>query len=124
MITYTWKLISLKKHNVGDLNGVVFQTYWKKIGTDENGNIGVFSGATPFDLAKLDPSSFVPFEQLTESIVLEWIKSVVIGHYEENVNNEIARQINEKKNNTSEITAGMFPWDPPPSGAPVSGVAP
>jgi hypothetical protein len=124
MITYTWKLTSLKKRNVGSLNDVVFQTYWQKTGTDENGNTGTFSGATPFDPSKIDQSSFVSFEQLTEAVVLEWIKGVVIGSYEEHVNGEIARQIESKKITTSELSAGQFPWDPPTSGVAPSGVAP
>lgn len=112
-ISYSWKLTSLKKRNVGNLNGVVFQTHWQKIGTDENGNTGIFQGATPFDPAKIDANSFISFEQLTEETVLNWIKSVVIGSYEENVNNEIAKQIEDKKNAASEINAGAFPWDSP-----------
>lgn len=123
-ISYSWKLTSLKKRNVGNLNDVVFQTHWQKIGTDENGNTGIFSGATPFDPAKLNPSSFVSFDQLTEATVLEWIKAVVVGSYEQHVNEQIARQIDEKKNVASEVNAGAFPWDPPPSGAPTSGIAP
>lgn len=120
-ISYSWKLTSLKKRNVDNLNGVVFQTYWQKIGTDEDGNIGIFQGATPFDPAKVDANSFISFEQLTEETVLNWIKAVVIGSYEENVNSEIARQIEEKKNKASEINAGAFPWDSPaPTGAPSS----
>ena len=47
-ITYTWKVTSLKTKNEGSNQNAVVQTYWQKIGTDENGNEAVFSGATPF----------------------------------------------------------------------------
>lgn len=118
-ISYSWKLTSLKKRNVGNLNGVVFQTHWQKIGTDENGNTGIFQGATPFDPAKVDADSFISFEQLTEETVLNWIKAVVVGSYEEHVDDEIAKQIEEKKNIASEVSAGAFPWgSPAPTGAP------
>lgn len=118
-ISYSWKLTSLKKRNVDNLNGVVFQTYWQKIGTDEDGNIGIFSGATPFDPSKINTESFISFEQLTEEMVLNWIKAVVIGSYEEHVNHEITRQIEEKKNIVSEVSASAFPWDSPAlTGAP------
>lgn len=112
-ITYSWKLTSLKKKNSGSLNGVVFQTYWQKTGTDENGNTGTFSGATPFDPAQVDPNNFVAFDQLTEATVLGWIQSVVVDAYEQHVNEQIQRQIDEKVNATSDVMAGSFPWDPP-----------
>lgn len=112
-LTYTWKVTSLKKKNSGSLNGVVFQTYWQKIGTDENGHTGSFSGATPFDPARVDANNFVAFDQLTEAIVLGWIQAVVIGPYEEHVNEQIQRQIDEKNSAASDVSAGSFPWDPP-----------
>lgn len=112
-ITYSWKLTSLKKKNSGSLNGVVFQTYWQKTGTDENGNTGTFSGATPFDPAQVDPNNFVAFDQLTEATVLGWIQSVVVDAYEQHVNEQIQRQIDEKVNAASDVMAGSFPWDPP-----------
>lgn len=111
-LTYTWKITSLKKKNSGSLNGVVFQTYWQKTGTDENGHTGVFSGATPFDPAQVDPNNFVAFDQLTEATVLGWIQSVVTGPYEEHVNEQIQRQIDEKNNASSEVAEGAFPWSP------------
>lgn len=112
-ITYSWKLTSLKKKNSGSLNGVVFQTYWQKTGTDENGNTGIFSGATPFDPAQVDPNNFVAFDQLTEATVLGWIQSVVVDAYEQHVNEQIQRQIDEKVNASADVMAGSFPWDPP-----------
>ena len=69
-ITYTWKLTSLKKCDLPGAPSAIFQTYWKKIGTDSDGNTGEFSGATPFKIEEIDPNKFVPYDQLTEEIVL------------------------------------------------------
>ena len=56
-ITYTWEVTSLKVKDVSDTKAnAVVQTYWKKIGTDENGNTGTFSGATPFTVDPTDNS--------------------------------------------------------------------
>jgi hypothetical protein len=123
-INYTWKLTSLKKRNSGSLNGVVFQTYWQKTGTDENGNTGSFSGATPFDPAQVDPNSFTPFDQLTEETVLGWIQGIVTGSYEEHVNEQIQRQIDEKVNASEEVGSGKFPWDPEPTEQPAAPTVP
>jgi hypothetical protein len=123
-INYTWKLTSLKKRNSGSLNGVVFQTYWQKTGTDENGNTGSFSGATPFDPAQVDPNNFTPFDQLTEETVLGWIQAIVTGSYEQHVNEQIQRQIDEKVNASEEIGSGKFPWDPEPTEQPAAPTVP
>jgi len=110
-MNYTWQLTSLKRKNTSELNNVVVQTYWKKIGTDENGNTGEFSGATPFDLSTVDPTSFTSYEDLTEEAVLGWIQSVVVGDYERHVNEKIAEQIEAIVSPVVSVTGG-FPWQP------------
>jgi len=111
-ITYTWKITGLKTKDVSDDKpAAVVQTYWQKIGTDENGNEGTFSGATPFTVDPSDESGpFIPFADLTEEDVLNWIKTVVVGSYEEHVNGKIQEQINEKIN---PVTEQSLPWAPP-----------
>jgi len=113
-ITYTWEITSLKTKNetLGDgvvLPNAVCQTYWKKIGTDENGNEGAFSGATPFSAANLTEENFKQFDTLTEEIVLGWIQALVIEGYEEHVNGQIQKQIDEK---VTPIVESAMPWAP------------
>jgi hypothetical protein len=111
-ITYTWKLTSLKKIDKHGLEEAIFQTYWKKIGTDEDGNEGEFSGATPFDISKVDPNEYIPYNELTEEIVLGWIKPVVVNEYEKHVNEQIQKAIDAKKYSTVEVQADSMPWIP------------
>lgn len=108
-ITYTWKVTGMKTMNTDNLSKAVFQTYWSKTGTDEHGNIGVFSGATPFNVAEINPNNFVSFNNLTEETVLSWIKPIVTGSYEEHVNSKIAQQIADKAQNKEEA---KLPWVP------------
>lgn len=110
-ITYTWEVTGLKVKDVSDTKpSAVVQTYWKKIGTDENGNTGYFSGATPFTVDPTDDSGpFIAFEDLTEQDVIDWIKSVVTGGYEEHVNEKIQEQIDQIVNPISEP---QLPWKP------------
>jgi hypothetical protein len=109
-ITYTWAVTSLKTRTEGSNENAVVQTYWKKTGTDENGNTGEFSGATPFTTTTMpEGSTFIPLAELTEAIVLGWIQAVVIGSYEEHVNGMIAKQIAEK---ATPITETPMPWAP------------
>jgi hypothetical protein len=110
-ITYTWKITGLKTKDVSDDKpAAVVQTYWQKIGTDEDGNEGTFSGATPFTVDPTDESGpFIPFEDLTEEDVLDWIKTVVVGGYADHVNGQIAKQIEEK---ISPVVDNRLPWAP------------
>ena len=113
-ITYTWEISSLKTKNETLNDGVVLpnavcQTYWKKIGTDENGNEGTFSGATPFSAANLTAENFQKFDTLTEEIVLGWVQAIVVGGYEEHVNAQIQKQIDEK---VTPVTEAAMPWAP------------
>ena len=110
-MNYTWKLTSLKRKNTDVAENIVVQTFWKKIGTDADGNVGEFSGATPFDLSSVDPDNFVSYEDLTEEIVIGWIQSVVVGSYEEHVNGKIAEQIEAIVSPVVSVTGG-FPWQP------------
>jgi hypothetical protein len=110
-MNYTWEISSIKRKDTSTLSNIIVQTYWKKIGTDENGNTGSFSGATPFDLSTVDPENFVAYENLTEEMVLGWIQSVVVGGYEEHVNEKIAEEIDKQVNPVTEVTEG-FPWSP------------
>ena len=124
-ITYTWKLTSFKKVESSNmLSNIIFQTHWEKIGTDEHGNTGRFVGATPFDPNKVDPDNFISYNSLSEEIVLEWIKPVVVGEYERHVNEQISKEIEAKKTVIAEIHPTSFPWSTgtvyvPPAPAPV-----
>jgi hypothetical protein len=113
-VTYTWEVTSLETKNETLDDGVVLpnticQTYWKKIGTDEDGNEGTFSGATPFSAENLTEENFQQFDVLTEEIVLGWIQAIVVDGYEEHVNGQIQKQIDEQ---VTPITETSMPWAP------------
>lgn len=107
MITYTWRVTGVKTLNQGSNASAVVQTYWKKIGTDENGKTAEFTGATPFDASNVPADKFVPFDQLTESVVLGWIQGIVTGSYEKHVNDQIAKAL------APQAVDASMPWAPP-----------
>jgi hypothetical protein len=106
-ITYTWEITSLRTRTEGENLDAVVQTYWKKTGTDENGNSGTFEGATPFSAASVPAGEFIPFAELTEETVLDWIKSVVVDDYERHVNTKIQEKIDSASTSQPEL-----PWAP------------
>lgn len=104
-MTYTWKITGVKTADTENATDVVIQTYWEKIGTDENQNQGRFTGATPFPKPLTNSENFIPYTELTEEIVLGWIKNAVTGAYEQHVNDQIQKQIDSKS-----IKQPNLPW--------------
>jgi hypothetical protein len=106
-VTYTWKVTGLKTTSFANTNNVVVQVYWDKIGNDGLFE-GTFSGATPFDTAKIPQGvKLKPFNKLTEEEVISWIQDTVTGAYEEHVNRQISRQIEEAKGT---VVSVKLPW--------------
>lgn len=103
---YTWEVTGLKKNQ----EGTIVQTYWKKIGTDENGNQGSFAGATPFTNGDPSAEGYIAFDSLTEADVLGWVQGIVVGDYEQHVNTQIQKQIDAQT-----IEEATMPWAPAPA---------
>jgi len=122
-MTYEWKLTGLTKSNPTQLGleNVIIGTRWQVTGTDDDGNTGVFSGATPLDLESVDPDNFTPYSDLTETQVLEWIQGIVSGSTPSNYWGHISERIEEQISQTrDQITSvdGDFPWAPAPEVTP------
>lgn len=110
-LTYTWKITNLKKMDeVEGLPNVVVHARWTRTGVDEDGNEGVFQGATPLRLPESGSGNFTDFDDLTEEQVIEWIQGEVLGMngYEEHIVGQIMKQINAKKNPVIDVP--LLPW--------------
>jgi hypothetical protein len=111
-----WTLEGLTKTNQENLNDVIIGTRWKVKATDENdGASGAFVGATPFKPSEVSVDSFTEYNELTEEIVLGWVKNVVSGsnmmtNYWDHIYERIELQINEQKNQKIEVGTSAFPW--------------
>lgn len=111
-LTYTWKITGLRKQDQVNadgetLPGAVVQTYWECHGTDANDNTAHFSGATPFSAENVPAGSFTAFADLTEEIVLGWVRNVVesdpsyMAHIEERIIDQIGQ---------STVQDAPMPW--------------
>jgi hypothetical protein len=102
------------------LENAVCQTYWKLTGSDENGNAGEFSGATPFSAAKVSEGAFTEFASLVETDVIGWIQAVVDGDtgYKAHILERIQLEID------TAISADVdMPWAPDVTPVPDEGAA-
>jgi hypothetical protein len=106
MITYTWAVTQMSTTRVGDLPNYVVQAAWTKTGTNEDGITGVFTGVTPFT-PDPEQADFIPYDQLTEAVVLGWIQSSIGGLMAESMDKAIANQIAEK---IDPIVNPPLPW--------------
>tara|TARA_R110000822_G_scaffold5031_5_gene21779 strand:+ start:3379 stop:3768 length:390 start_codon:yes stop_codon:yes gene_type:complete len=116
-LTYTWKIKSLKKQDdpSAELNDIIVQTHWECTGTDADGNVGTFNGATPFEPDQVDPEAFTSYENLTEAQVLGWIQNVVTGNigYKLHIDEQIQKQIDAIVRPTVEVNSDALPWAEP-----------
>lgn len=111
---YEWSIKRITKADNSDLNGVIVGTQWKLIGTDDDGVFGQFDGATPFPISNVNPDDFTPYEELTEELVLNWVKSVASSSndpkYWEHIDGQITKEINKKRNSITDVPFDMTPW--------------
>jgi hypothetical protein len=115
-LTYEWKLIGLKKQNSEIVNDAIVGTNWKITATDEDGNVGTFTGATPFKISEINTGSFTEYSSLTEEQVLGWVKNHVSGsgpsNYMEHINHQIQKEITATKWTKIEVAEADLPWSP------------
>lgn len=114
-LTYEWKLTGLRKQNTDTLSDVIVGTNWTVTATDENGNSGTFNGATPFKVEDLNGDGFIDYKDLTEELVLGWIKNVVSGsnpssNYWGHISERMLEQLNSKKYNRMDVMTNDLPW--------------
>jgi hypothetical protein len=112
--TYEWSVTAIKKATSDNINDAIIGTQWKVVCTDEDGNTGEFSGATPFDLNTIDTENFTEYQNLTETQVLDWIKNSVSGssstNYWNHIQGQIDKQINRTKLSYVAVNGVDLPW--------------
>lgn len=106
MITYEIKISKLEIDNSNvDYPNTVKSIFFDCTGIDNETGKSYIQKSRCLAPDK-DSSDFVPFEQLTESIVLEWINNSTVL---QNIKNNISRII-DKMNKPIEITDNL-PWN-------------
>ena len=108
MLTYSWNILSIKTEDVdAEHPQAVIHAKWRKTGVDEDGNEGRFDGACKFSLANVSPEDFIPFDQLTEEIVIGWVQDILNRGGMDRVDQTIQKVIDDNKTQTAETS---LPW--------------
>lgn len=95
MTTFTWKVLSLYTETIdGEQNYVVIANY-EVVGVDGEYTSSINDSAR-FSTEKVTP--FIPYEDLTNTIVIGWIQSILgvdgVANYEQSIQGQIDSQIN------------------------------
>jgi len=100
-LTYEWILLGYKKANNPDFTNAIVHADWKIIGTDENGNQTEYKSTVIWDPNNIEANKFIPHEEVTREMVLEWVKALVATQperkIEENIRKSIAAKIGNQK---------------------------
>lgn len=108
---YTYKVVNTTIKDSADLSKIVVSCSWYKQGENENGHTGKCYSKTDFDMTQIDASLFVPFDELTEEIVLSWIEISLSETDHTYLNNCIEQDLNSKLFPEMTVTP---PWENTP----------
>ncbi len=109
--TFTFSDIKVEiAPSLDGLTDVITRVRYNYKGVDENGYSGSFPGVTPMPLP--GSGSFIPFNQVTEPEVVEWLDEVADKpHMQQQIEKQIQNQI------TPKYVPVPNPWDAQPSGS-------
>ena len=99
MISYDWncKTVDVYPQAEGETN-VVYNVHWIVTGTEED----YTANSIGTQVVALDPETpFIPFEDLTNEIVVGWTKEAIGADQVQAIEDGIAAQIAELENPTS-----------------------
>lgn len=105
---HNWKITRLDtKINYQDTKNVVYQVHFSCT-TKRNDNIKEVIQNDAITLDYLNTTSYIPFNQLTEAQVLDWVYSILTPEGILNIETSGEQQLEEFINPT--ITTPQLPW--------------
>jgi len=107
MTTYTWSINSMYTVQQPDPDYVV-RVFWTLTGVDEQISVSQ-SGSLDF-LQNQEQSGFVPYSELTETMVIGWVETALGENSISNYENSIQEQIDFLNNPTSVPEYTPLPW--------------
>lgn len=105
-MTYSWEILKFATRSQVNSEGVeltdsVVSVQWRRTGYDSEGNRGSVVGYTVLSAENVDSDSFVPFDSLTEDLVVSWLESAIsaekLNSYDSTIQDKINRQVTTEK---------------------------
>ena len=98
-ITYTWHIANLERETA---DGFVYTAHYTVDAKDDVYSAGAY-GSIGFER----PETLIPFSDLTEAQVIEWVKEALGSEKVLEIGQALLNQINEQRNPTK---AAGLPW--------------
>ena len=109
--TYSWVISSMDSYpkTADDLTDVICVIHWRRTATQVDGDKTYFAEVySTLSVPAPDPADFVPYDQVTEAMVEEWLNSgLPVADLDANLDSQINDQINPK------IITLPLPWAQP-----------
>lgn len=106
MTTTKWEIVSVKAFKeLNDKANVVSQVQWMITASGDNKNSLVF-GNQELSIAT---DTFIPFDQLTESTLIEWVKTAMGASQVEYLENKAIADLTQNKTDVQAVSVEL-PW--------------
>ena len=86
-------------------DGGVIDAHWQAVATEDKYNASAY-GCVSFEPDSSD-NNFIPFEDLTEEVVIQWVKDKLGEEYVTTLEQGLAAQIEDQK--APKVASGL-PW--------------
>ena len=97
-MTYTWKIVEVGTKDTVNadnevLNDAIVEVTWKKTGVDVGDNSAVYVGTTKLDPASTSTASFIAYDDVTSSNIIDWLEATITEGEMERIDATIAKKI-------------------------------
>lgn len=104
-IKYSWKIENFLKKNTDNLENVIYSITWNRTAVDLTNNIPTSICSSINLEIPTNVEGFIPYEQLTEKNIIEWLNQHVNL---EKLDQKLVEQI---EYNRSLVHSPNFPWN-------------
>lgn len=107
-MTYTWQIVEVGTKDAVNtdndvLNDAIVEVTWKKTGVDVSDNSAVYVGTTELDPTSTPASSFIGYDSVTSSNIIDWLEATITEGEMERIDATIAKKIEK-----AQVTKRVF----------------
>ena len=109
-LVLSWKVLSMRTVTNSRIQEAVMEVTWECTGRDTEGNEGTYVDTTRFDTNKLNKEELIDVKDLTEEMVVYWLRDSFNERFIDHVHAQITNDINLKKSLVMEFSSSGLPW--------------
>lgn len=107
---FSWQIMGFETSNEINFEGVelidsVLKIRWRRIGLSANGTTSVITGKSIVSAYDVEAASYVPFENITEEVSINWIIGSLPPERLTEIDQEILDRLSENENSNK-----IPPW--------------